>query len=67
MAEQADAEDRTEEPTARKLQKAREDGQIARSVELSAAGVTIGAIAVLVFSGGLLTERLADEIGRAHV
>ncbi len=67
MAEQADAEDRTEEPTARKLQKAREDGQIARSVELSAAGVTIGAIAVLFFAGATLTERLADGFASAFV
>ncbi len=67
MAEQADAEDRTEEPTARKLQKAREDGQIARSVELSAAGVTVGAIAVLFFTGGFLTERLADGFASAFV
>jgi flagellar biosynthetic protein FlhB len=67
VAEQADAEDRTEEPTARKLQKAREDGQIARSVELSAAGVTIGAIAVLFFAGATLTERLADGFASAFV
>jgi flagellar biosynthetic protein FlhB len=67
VAEQADAEDRTEEPTARKLQKAREDGQIARSVELSAAGVTVGAIAVLFFTGGFLTERLADGFASAFV
>ena len=67
MAEQADTEDRTEEPTARKLQKAREDGQIARSVELSAAGVTIGAIAVLFFSGAFFTERLADGFASAFV
>jgi len=67
VAEQADAEDRTEEPTARKLQKAREDGQIARSVELSAAGVTLSAIAMIFFAGSGLAERLADGFASAFV
>jgi flagellar biosynthetic protein FlhB len=43
MAENSSAE-QTEDPTARKLSKAREDGQVARSPELPAAAVTIGAI-----------------------
>ena len=67
MAEQTESDDRTEEPTARRLQKAREDGQVARSVELSAAAVTLGAIAVLFFSGASLTERLADGFASAFV
>lgn len=67
MAEQTESDDRTEEPTARRLQKAREDGQVARSVELSAAAVTLGAIAVLFFSGAGLTERLADGFASAFV
>ena len=42
MAE--DSADRTEDPTARKLQRSREEGQIARSVELTSAAVMIGAV-----------------------
>ena len=42
MAE--DSADRTEEPTSRKLQRSREEGQIARSVELTSAAVMIGAV-----------------------
>ena len=48
MAEKSGAE-QTEEPTARKLRNARDDGQVARSVELPAAAVTIGAILVMYF------------------
>ena len=43
MAENSSAE-KTEDPTERKLSKSREDGQVARSPELPAAAVTIGAI-----------------------
>jgi len=43
----ADAEDRTEQPTARRLRKAREDGQVARSQELPAATIVIGALFML--------------------
>jgi len=67
VAEQSESDDRTEEPTARRLQKAREDGQVARSIELPAAGVTLGAIAFLFFAGSNLTERLADGFASAFV
>ena len=43
MAEESGAE-KTEDPTARKLRNARDEGQVARSAELPAAAVTIGAI-----------------------
>ena len=42
MAEEGSSE-RTEEPTARRLQKAREDGQVARSVELPTAVMLVTA------------------------
>ncbi|ARU57567.1 flagellar biosynthesis protein FlhB [Oleiphilus messinensis] len=49
MAE-ADQDDKTEEPTGRRLQKAREDGQVPRSKELNTAAVLIlGAVGLLVF------------------
>ena len=58
MAENSSAE-QTEEPTARKLRNAREDGQVARSAELPAAAVTIGAILVLFFMGGYWVRQMA--------
>jgi len=58
MAEKSSAE-QTEEPTARKLRNAREDGQVARSAELPAAAVTIGAILVLFFMGGYWVRQMA--------
>ena len=53
-------DDRTEHPTARRLQKAIEEGQIARSVDLSAAGVTIGAMAMIMYLGHGLFTRMTD-------
>ena len=50
MSEKSSSEP-TEEPTSRKLQNARDDGQVARSIELPAAAVTIGAILVLYMIG----------------
>lgn len=67
MAEESDSGERTEEPTARRLQKAREDGQVARSVELSAAGVTLAAVGLLFFSGSGLAARLADGFAQSFV
>ena len=59
MAEKSSAE-QTEEPTARKLRNARDEGQVARSVELPAAAVTIGAILVMFFMGGSWIKQMAE-------
>ncbi len=67
MAEQSDSGERTEEPTAHKLRKAREDGQLPRSVELTAAAVTIGALAWLMFTGTGVLTRLADSFAAGFV
>lgn len=53
-------DDKTEEPTARKLSKAREEGQVARSTELPAAAVTIAALGMLFLTGGPLMGKLAE-------
>ena len=58
MSEGSD-QDKTEEPTARKLSKAREDGQVARSSELPAAVIVIGALLMLLTTGGWLVKRMA--------
>ncbi len=67
MAEESDSGERTEEPTARRLQKAREEGQIVRSVELSAAAVTLAAVGFIFFSGSGLAHRLADGFSQSFV
>jgi flagellar biosynthetic protein FlhB len=59
MAENSSAE-QTEEPTARKLRNARDEGQVARSMELPAAAVTIGAILVMVMMGGYWIKKMAE-------
>ena len=54
MADESSSQERTEEPTAKRLEKAREDGQVARSQELSVAAMMIGiALFMLVFGGAL--------------
>ena len=59
MAEQS-TQERTEAPTARRLSKAREDGQVARSVELPAAAVMISAVTLLFLAGSWLLLKLAE-------
>jgi flagellar biosynthetic protein FlhB len=67
VAEQSDSGEKTEDPTAHKLQKAREDGQLPRSVELSAAAVTIGALVWLLFTGPGVLTRLANGFAAGFV
>ena len=59
MAESS-SEEKTEEPTSRRLSKAREEGQVARSTELPAAAVTIAALGFLFLTGGMLVSKLAE-------
>jgi len=58
-AEDSDLE-RTEEPTSRRLEKAREEGQVARSQELPTAAVVIASLSFfLLFGGWMLQEIIA--------
>ena len=66
MAEHS-GEDRTELPTARRLSKAREDGQVARSIELPAAAIVIGSFLLLLMTGGWLVSRLANLFASGFV
>jgi flagellar biosynthetic protein FlhB len=61
MAESS-SQDRTEAPTPRKLSKAREDGQVARSVELPAAAVVIGAFLFLMLSGSWVFTKVGEQM-----
>ena len=54
-----DSAERTEEPTAQRLRKAREEGQIARSVELSTAALLVTATLFFYLAGGYMFNRLA--------
>jgi flagellar biosynthetic protein FlhB len=61
------AQDKTEDPTAQKLKKAREDGQVARSTELPAAVIVIGSFVVLMLSGSWLVSRLSTVFAQGFV
>jgi flagellar biosynthesis protein FlhB len=61
------AEDKTEDPTAQKLKKARDDGQVARSMELPAAVIVIGSFAVLMVTGGWVITRLSAVFAQGFV
>jgi len=63
MAEQDDAQERTERPSPKRLQDAREKGQIARSRELSTLFVLFGGVATLHLSGNHLLTGI-DHIMR---
>ena len=54
------SEEKTEEPTSRRLQKARGEGQVARSQELPAAAITIAALSMILITGGMLISKLSE-------
>ena len=67
MADQDSSQEKTEEPTARRLQKGRDEGQVPRSKELGTTLVLVlGAIGLMVF-GPFMSDRVSGiaKIGRA--
>ena len=60
MAENENDQERTEQPTAKRLEKAREEGQVPRSHELNAAAVLLVAAGSLHFLGGSIAATLFD-------
>jgi len=58
----AGRDNKTEKPTQRRLRKAREKGQIARSREVSSAGVLLGGILLLMFFGQTIFQTLEYEM-----
>ena len=60
MAEDTPQEEKTEEPTARRIEKAREDGQVLRSQDMTIAVVTIGFIASLYSFSFFLAPRFIE-------
>ena len=73
MAEKGDQE-RTEKPTSKKLSKAREEGQVAKSQEVSTAFILFGALGVFLFVGPWMFWALSDfmhgifqNLGTLHI
>jgi len=62
MAEQDSTAEKTEEPTAKRLEKAREDGQVVRSQELSVAMMMIGVAGFMYIFGGALILQLSEVL-----
>jgi flagellar biosynthetic protein FlhB len=60
MSDQDSSEEREEEPTAKRLQKGRDDGQVARSQELGVAAMMIGVAFFLYLFGSYLIGGLTE-------
>jgi flagellar biosynthetic protein FlhB len=63
----SDTSDKTEEPTARKLEKTREEGQFARSQELSVAILTIAVAILLFIIGGTIASNLLEIFEKSFI
>ena len=61
MAEDT-SQEKTELPTARRIKKAKEDGDVARSKELSMAAIMISASVVVIFMGGSMISSLSEVV-----
>jgi len=61
MAEDT-SQEKTELPTARRIRKAKEDGDVARSKELSMAAIMISASVVVIFMGGSMISSLGEVV-----
>lgn len=59
MSENDQGQEKTEEPTPRRLEKAREDGQAPRSKELTTTAVLLGATIGLLWFGQFLSDKLS--------
>ena len=60
MSDQDTSEERSEEPTAKRLEKAQEDGQVARSQELGVAAMMSGIACCMYLFGGFLLTKLSE-------
>ena len=58
----ADAQEKTEEPTARRLRKAQEEGQVARSVDLSTAILLMAATVFFTVAGHWMFNRISQMV-----
>ncbi len=58
----AEDEGRTEQPSEHKLRKAREEGRVAKSMEVGAAAVLLAAVLVLAFLASFMLKTIAEMI-----
>lgn len=65
MAENQDAQEKTEEPTQKKIEDSRKKGQIARSKELSTALVLLASAAAMIAIGHYIAIAMFDVMKRA--
>jgi len=63
----SDAQDRTEKPTARRLSRARDEGQVPRSPEVASAAVVIAALLTILMTGSWMAQRLAGHFASGFV
>ena len=66
MAEES-SEEKSEEPTAKRLEKARDDGQVARSQELGVALMMVGASIFMYMFGGIFVGGLTEAFSNGFV
>lgn len=66
MAENDTSQEKTEEPTAKRLEKAREEGQVPRSRELTTTAILLGSSVSLLMMGGPLANGFG-EIFRSNL
>ncbi len=64
MAENENGQERTEQPTAKRLQDAKRKGQVARSRELNTMAVTLAGAIFLTAAGGHLGEGMSNLMSR---
>ena len=62
MSENDESQEKTEEPTQRKLDKAREDGQAARSKELTTTAILLSSSLGFLWFGSFLSDKLSAVI-----
>ena len=61
MAEDS-SQEKTEQPTAKKLEKSREDGQVPRSKDMSMAIIMVLGAAFLLMTGGSIIDNLSQMV-----
>ncbi|WP_061238283.1 flagellar biosynthesis protein FlhB [Ectopseudomonas composti] len=67
MSEHNSGQEKTEEASAQKLKKSKDDGQVARSKDLSTTISLIATLFILKFSAGLFLEGLSDSFRLSYI
>jgi flagellar biosynthetic protein FlhB len=62
MADEEDKDSKTQEPSARKLAQAREEGQVAKSTEVASLAALAAASLVILLNGGAISQAVGDQL-----